>query len=240
MKRSPLNEGGLSADPLHLFAAYWTTDRSLSVFLGLLIAAIFIVLPLADQEGTVLTSIGFSVLLLSGVTLVAKDRMSRGVVAAAAGIALGIHWTQHVVPGTGLSVASALSSMCFLAMLTGLVLREVLKDGHITQHRIQGAIAVYLLVGLIWAFAYDMVLLSAPDAFRSPELAVEHKTVTPTFIYFSFATLTTVGYGDITPVHPIARALAMCEAFIGQLFPAILIARLVAMELHARQTSRSH
>ena len=55
-------------------------------------------------------------------------------------------------------------------------------------------------------------------------------------IYFSVMTLTTVGYGDITPIHPMARALAMLEAVIGQLFPVILIARLVAMELQFRNS----
>jgi hypothetical protein len=84
---------------------------------------------------------------------------------------------------------------------------------------------------LIWAFAYDLVILHAPQAFHADELTVQHGPLTPTLIYFSFATLTTVGYRDITPIHPIARSLAMLEAFVGQLFPAILIARLVAMEL---------
>jgi voltage-gated potassium channel Kch len=85
---------------------------------------------------------------------------------------------------------------------------------------------------LIWAFAYGLVILHAPQAFHADELTVQHGPLTPTLIYFSCATLTTVGYGDITPIHPIARSLAMLEAFVGQLFPAILIARLVAMELH--------
>ena len=216
---------------MNRLSVFWSTDRSLSVFLGLLLVAVFIVLPLAEQEGMLIASVGFSVLLVSGVALVAKNRMTRGLVAGAAGVALIIHWTQHVMPGTGLSMMSAFSSLCFLGILAGVVFREVLNKGPITLHRVQGAVAVYLLLGLIWAFAYDMVLLSAPDAFHSSELTVQHKTVTPPLIYFSVMTLTTVGYGDITPIHPMARALAMLEAVIGQLFPVILIARLVAMEL---------
>lgn len=219
---------------MNRLSVFWSTDRSLSVFLGLLLVAVFIVLPLAEQEGMLIASVGFSVLLVAGVALVAKNRMTRGLVAGAAGVALIIHWTQHVVPGTGLSMMSAFSSLCFLAILAGVVFREVLNKGPITLHRVQGAVAVYLLLGLIWAFAYDMVLLSAPDAFHSSELTVQHKTVTPPLIYFSVMTLTTVGYGDITPIHPMARALAMLEAVIGQLFPVILIARLVAMELQFR------
>jgi len=221
---------------MNRLSLFWSTDRSLSVFLGLLLVTVFIVLPLAEQEGMLIASVGFSVLLVAGVALVAKNRMTRGLVAGAAGVALIIHWTQHVVPGTGLSMMSAFSSLCFLAILAGVVFREVLNKGPITLHRVQGAVAVYLLLGLIWAFAYDMVLLSAPDAFHSSELTVQHKTVTPPLIYFSVMTLTTVGYGDITPIHPMARALAMLEAVIGQLFPVILIARLVAMELQFRNS----
>jgi voltage-gated potassium channel Kch len=221
---------------MNRLSVFWSTDRSLSVFLGLLLVAVFIVLPLAEQEGMLIASVGFSVLLVAGVALVAKNRMTRGLVAGAAGVALIIHWTQHVVPGTRLSMMSAFSSLCFLAILAGVVFREVLNKGPITLHRVQGAVAVYLLLGLIWAFAYDMVLLSAPDAFHSSELTVQHKTVTPPLIYFSVMTLTTVGYGDITPIHPMARALAMLEAVIGQLFPVILIARLVAMELQFRNS----
>jgi len=221
---------------MNRLSVFWSTDRSLSVFLGLLLVAVFIVLPLAEQEGMLIASVGFSVLLVAGVALVAKNRMTRGLVAGAGAGARIIHWTQHVVPGTGLSMMSAFSSLCFLAILAGVVFREVLNKGPITLHRVQGAVAVYLLLGLIWAFAYDMVLLSAPDAFHSSELTVQHKTVTPPLIYFSVMTLTTVGYGDITPIHPMARALAMLEAVIGQLFPVILIARLVAMELQFRNS----
>jgi hypothetical protein len=56
----------------------------------------------------------------------------------------------------------------------------------------------------------------------------------PRLIYFSFVTLTTVGYGDMAPIHPLTRSLATLEALVGQLYPAILIARLVSLELHAR------
>jgi hypothetical protein len=214
----------------------WTTDCRLSVFLALLIVAVFILSPLADDEGPLLTSVGFSFLLISGVALVAKNRVTRGLVAATAAAALGIHWMQHAVPGTGVASLSAFSSLIFLALLAGIVLLEVFQKGPITLHRIQGAVAVYLLFGLIWAFAYDLVLLQASNAFQSAELTIHHSALTPTLIYFSFSTLTTVGYGDITPLHPMARSLAMLEALVGQLFPTILIARLVAMELHVRQS----
>jgi hypothetical protein len=118
---------------------FWTTDRSLSVFLGLLLVAVFLLAPLAEQEDMLYASVGFSVLLLSGVGLVAKNRMTRGLVTGSALVTLVIHWIQHVVPGTGLASLIALSSMGFLALLAGLVFVEVLKKGLITLHRVQGA-----------------------------------------------------------------------------------------------------
>jgi voltage-gated potassium channel Kch len=99
-------------------------------------------------------------------------------------------------------------------------------------------VAVYLLLGLGWAFAYRLVAIARPDAFAFPAgtavaLDEEH---TWRLVYFSFVTLTTVGYGDITAAHPVARSLVVCEALVGQLFPAILLARLVSMEIYHRQS----
>jgi voltage-gated potassium channel Kch len=112
-----------------------------------------------------------------------------------------------------------------------MVLTQVFRQGPVTFHRIQGAIAAYLLLGLAWANAYELIELARPGALRFPDGGGP----TPIrLIYFSFVTLTTVGYGDITPLHPTARSLAISEALVGQLFPAILIARLVSMEIASR------
>ena len=95
-----------------------------------------------------------------------------------------------------------------------------------TLHRVQGAVAAYLLLGLVWGYAYQLVAALAPGAFAN---AVATPGQDHNLIYFSFVTLTTVGYGDVTPVHPAARSLALMEALTGQLYPAILLARLVTL-----------
>ncbi|MGE5445893.1 MAG: potassium channel family protein, partial [Ignavibacteriales bacterium] len=128
----------------------------------------------------------------------------------------------------------------FLGMLSAVVIHQVFREGPITMQRIIGAVVVYLLLGLMWAFAYKLVELQRPGSFNSASLsAVEHDFDPKTrLIYFSFTTLTSVGYGDITPVHPISRSLTMLESLIGQLFPVILIARLVSMEIYHRQIQK--
>jgi hypothetical protein len=87
-------------------------------------------------------------------------------------------------------------------------------------------VAAYLLLGLGWALAYELVALLDAGAFSGTGLAGSPRYP---FVYFSFVTLTTLGYGDVTPVHPVARSLAIAEGLTGQLYPAILLARLVSL-----------
>jgi hypothetical protein len=100
-----------------------------------------------------------------------------------------------------------------------------------------GGVAAYLLIGVTWAFMYKLLMQEVPDAihFQTP-LAPGASTGEPSrLLYFSFETLTTVSYGDAYPVHRIARSLAIAEALIGQLYPAVLIATLVGRALQERR-----
>ena len=107
-----------------------------------------------------------------------------------------------------------------------------------TGHRIRGAIVIYLLLGGIWAMLYQVVALTIPHAFHLPEgiAGGDADALQRLLTYFSFITLTTTGYGDITPIHPVARTLTMLEALVGQLYPAITLARLVSLAvLHQKE-----
>jgi hypothetical protein len=219
---------------------FWSTDRSLEVLLGLLFVNIFVLQPLSDLgliHGFVVAVIVFSLILISGVISVARSRFIT-VLALVLALALFLAlWMATFVPSVGLASLVDFLAIVFLGMLSALVLFKVFRQGPITMERIMGAVVVYLLLALMWAFAYKLVELQQPGSFNPAGLpSVGHDFDPKTrLVYFSFATLTTVGYGDITPVHPITRSLAMLEALIGQLFPVILIARLVSMELYYRQ-----
>ena len=113
--------------------------------------------------------------------------------------------------------------------LGGVVGRAVFGRGRVTYHRIVGAVLLYLLIALVFMMLFSFIGASFDDAFRG--LTFEYDSALANrLMYFSFVTLTSIGYGDIVPVHPLAQSLCSLEAIIGQLYPAILLARLVTLE----------
>jgi Ion channel len=221
-----------------LLSRMWSSEWGLTAFLVLLVVMVFIILPLGRLLGTggFLFSIFFSLLLISGVATVSGRRVPALLVTGLVIVTFVLRWMTHVVSGPMIASASALSAFACFGLLAGVVTIQVFREGPITSHRIQGAVAVYLLLGVIWAFAYDLVLLQFPGSFQPAELGEDQSTVISNLIYFSFVTITTVGYGGILPVNPMVRSLATLEALVGQLYPVILIGRLVAVELQHRQS----
>jgi hypothetical protein len=110
------------------------------------------------------------------------------------------------------------------------VLRYVLAPGEVTTDKIHGAIAAYILIGLLWASIYVFLTKVQPGSFSSGAAGEATKQLPPEdLIYFSFATLTTTGYGDIAPATAHARSLAILEQLAGTFYFVILIARLTGL-----------
>ncbi|HXV61623.1 MAG TPA: ion channel [Vicinamibacteria bacterium] len=143
---------------------------------------------------------------------------------------------------TPLSLAIAdVLMMGFILILGYTILGEVLGSRRVTMNTVYGAACAYLLIGLLWAGLYRFVFWVDPGAFRMPEsISGNPQELVDSLGYFSYVTLTTLGYGDITPVKPIARALAVVEAVIGQLYVGILIARMVGLHIASATASRSN
>ena len=142
-------------------------------------------------------------------------------------------WADDLIDGAQTTLAGHALSAIFLLVATVFVIRRVITSGRITADRIIAAVCAYLFIGMFFASLYWMIWHLDPDAFSFP--ADEEVIVQSDFTYFSFTTLTTLGYGEITPVNPGARSLAYLEATLGQIFIAVVIARLVALEIvHGR------
>lgn len=119
----------------------------------------------------------------------------------------------------------------YLGIAAYLILRDILLSQQITTDTIRGSICVYLLIGFVWALLYGITASLDTNAFSQPIIEIDSYGRA---VYFSFTTLTTLGYGDILPVSPLAKMLTNLEAIIGQLYPAILIAILVGGYLSQR------
>jgi hypothetical protein len=205
---------------------FWTEDKGLSIFSALLLIVVFVIPPLLVPGGgrRLPGDIAWALLLISGVRALGEQRLGRRVLMPVALATLALNLASWVVPVTETWVVgtSLLSLLLFLIV----VLAQTLRAGAVTLHRILGAIAAYLLLGIIWAYAFALLTHLRPEAFSGP---VDLADGPRAFFYFSFVTLTTVGYGDVLPVHPAARSLAMLEAVTGPLYLTILVSRLVSL-----------
>ena len=222
----------------------WLRDEGLTVLLGALLLMIFIVTPLAAAGvfrgyGSLVHDLWLAFTLLSGVFAIGWQRKAAQIVVVAAILLFALRGLG-VAGGVGALglVVDAVLTIFLLATLGAIVVWQIFREGPITRQRVQGSIVIYLLLGLIWAEAYTLAAHLDSDAF-TVNLGAGHNALSARLTYFSFVTLTTVGYGDILPTNLVARTLANMEGLVGQLFPAILIARLVSMEIAARETKNT-
>jgi len=219
---------------------FWNEEHSLTALLILLMVEVFIIVPL-DRAGHALEMTGiviFSFLLLAGLLAMARHRVLQVVSGVFVVSAIAVRLARSGFGVSGLLQWDALLSILSVIGMVIVVLWQVYREGPVTGHRVRGAIAAYLLIAILFAYSYTLIAYLAPGAFQLPAWAEAGSERGETFFYFSMVALTTTGFGDITPVHPLARSLVTLEGFIGQLYPAILIARLVTLELESRRSRK--
>ncbi|HEY5746168.1 MAG TPA: ion channel [Chryseolinea sp.] len=119
----------------------------------------------------------------------------------------------------------------YMIYIIALVVSQIFAGGIITTKKIAGGVAAYVLLGLIWGSLYFTLYLLQPDSFQYGGERIQSDEALKHLSYFSFVTLTTIGYGDITSVGSTARVLVMLEGLLGQLFPAVFIAKLVSQQI---------
>ncbi len=228
---------GRLKDLVKRFTSFWWGEKGLSALLVLVLLSFMLSSLLKRGIGPLVSSIFLSLLLLSGVATISVKKSHR--VAAGVLVLAGISltWLKYFYPfSRTVHSWGDLVALLYFIILTLVVMRHVFQEGPVTAEKVRGAMAAYILVGFTWAILYHFIELRMPGSFRLPETnAAEIYTVRQSdFTYYSFITMTTVGYGDITPVNPLARMFAILEALIGQLYPATLLARLVSLQIMHR------
>ena len=215
--------------------------RYLALLLSLLF--LFLISPFIVEHrfGVVVLNIAGAAVLFSGSFAVSERRLIQVVAFCLAVITVSTNVTVILHPERWLVMVSYVSVISLMTLFSVYILINVLQSGSVTSDKIFGAICVYLLVGYAWSFAYAILELRSPGSFAglagAGEVA-EHVSRVMQLRYFSFSTLTTVGYGDITPRSLEARTFATLEAVMGQVYLAVLVARLVGLHIVHAEESR--
>ena len=218
-----------------VFQRFWAEDIGLTGLMVILFVETFAIYPFVDSDvGSLVMHFVFIIVLITGVMAVSRTPHWARLIAFIAVIGLGFRYWGHVYPHSTLLIANLSIRAVLASMLIAVILMHVFrKSGPITHHRIAGSIAVYLLIGALFGYLYFIVCILDPGAFNLDISTLKddpHKLMAR-LVYFSYITMTSVGFGDVTPISPVACTLSMAQALIGQLFPAILLARLVSLEI---------
>jgi hypothetical protein len=176
---------------------------------------------------TNLLNIFLSFVLISSIYAVSQ-KMHQRVIALLLALPLLLStWINYYLDSPVLSIVGTFSGILFFGFIVLIILSFVLKQAQVTLNVIYAAIVVYLSLAMMWGMIFILVELLEPESIS----LVQKGEGSFHFFYYSFVTITTLGYGDITPKSEIARSLALLEAVIGQIYLVVLVARLVGIHI---------
>jgi len=214
---------------------FWRSPRFIRwasyALLGALVIDIFVTPPLVTTHALsrwVLAATTSATLVVAIVAL-GGHVAARRLVAGVAATALVSHWVHQALGAAGTEMLGAATMGVATAVFAGMLLRDVFSKGKLPD-RLLAVLLAYLLIGSTWAEAYHLLDLVYPGALSLP--GGEHPV--SEYIYFSFATITSLGSGDVLPLHPFARSMATLEALTGQLYAVLIISRFVGEQAVAK------
>jgi len=211
--------------------------RANFIYLLAALLAFLILSPLAQilfpENASIIINFTFTLTIVIGVWSLIDDRkwFQFGLGLAAFSFLLSL--LNYFYSSQFIYIASIFVLLFFLINSLVLAIKHILFGPKIDVNKIVGSVTIYLLIGIIWALLYGLVEEIFAGSFEGTHLAKDGSRFWD-LIYFSFVTLTTLGYGDILPVNTYARTLAYMEAIVGQFYIAILVASLVSAHLHDR------
>lgn len=201
-------------------------------YLLLSLLALILVYPYCKGGGVagrVILAALYSCVLIGGTYATGRSRKSllTGIILAAVGISL--QWSALIAGKVLYFQLAAVTFLVSLTLAVAMVLRYLLMKGPVTADKLHGALAGYIRIAFFWAIVYALLESLDPESFNLGQKQQAGNAVLFPLLYFSFTTLTTVGYGDITPATDQARSLVMVEQVTGIFFVAVLIARLAGL-----------
>lgn len=219
--------GHLPPGGSHLGAVRFSTAKLLVMLVLFLVSG-----PFSEQikGGHLIEAVLLTFVLLTGLVAVSRQRSTLAIAVALVTPAVVCKWVNHYRPDLAPPQFFLVGGELCVVFIIANLMRFILRAPRVDSEVLCAGISTYLLLGLLWAFGYNLVGCLVPDCFAfSVPATASHTMKGFNSLYFSFITLTTVGYGDITPVSNVARMLAIMEAMTGTLFVGVLIARLVSL-----------
>jgi hypothetical protein len=214
-------------------------------FLLFVLAVMLVGNPFIERwvDGVAAFRLLFTGLYIAGVAAVSRRRAVLFVGLGLAAPALISEWLTAFGDVPAFVIANVTSSALFVAFTAGVVFEAILRQERVTSDTVLGGLCIYLLLGIFWMEIYSLIEFLQPGSILlggeplTDQVGVEAQYASyPALLYYSFVTLTTLGYGDMIPVAREARVVAALEAVVGQLYVAVFIARLVGLHLaHARR-----
>jgi len=205
------------------------------LFLLLSILLVFLLQPFLADFITLsfLMDIFITAILFSAVYAVSRKGPRFITALILASLTIITRWSDHFIQNRPLVILENLFSLFFFGFMVVIILIHLFREKEVTFDLIIGSICGYFLLGFLWASLYSLLEIFHAGSFQIPEILDSEMSA---FNYYSFVTLTTLGYGDITPLSQPARSFSMLEAVVGQLYIVILVSRLVA--IHVAQSQK--
>ncbi len=213
-------------DLAEIVTGYGRCTFLLASLLGLIL-----LFPYADKQifGRILLAVLYSLVLVGGAYAIARNRRALMIGVGLGSLGVVLQWTALLTNTAAFFRLAAIVFIIFLVRTVGEVFRYLLRKGPVTADKLHGALAGYIMLALLWALIYATVESFTPGSFSFPHVDTADPHSFFRLLYFSFTTLTTVGYGDITPVTDQAMSFVIMEQFSGVFFVGVLIARLAGL-----------
>lgn len=221
------------------FGRFQGLVRGRSVYLLVSLLGLLTIGPWLNERllGFAIWELLFSLVMLSAIREASVDSRQALIAGLLAVPTMASLWLRQFFPDIALSHVGLGLLTLFLLYTAGTLLLAIFKEESVSMDTLSAAFCVYLLIGLAWGCLFGLIYLQDHGAFHLPE-GIPKREVGITIdvplnllIYFSFVTLTTLGYGDVLPVTDISRAVATLEAVVGHFYLAILVARLVGLHI---------
>ena len=212
------------------FHHFWTRESGLTSMLILHCLLNFILLPLFWDHRiiVILINLFWMMFILAGISCLAKSRSQRLLLSIFPLLFIIARWIIFFNDHPFVLYCEFYLGIMTYLLFIGLILVKVFDLGPITNHRIVGAIVVYMMIGNLFAVVFTFMNLVVPGSFNLENSTLNPHSTYLSLLYFSYTTLTTTGFGDIRPVGMWVREIVMIEQMIGVLYPVILIGKLVS------------